>query len=106
MVNHKSQPALQCDTPQQRLQKYDDKEAFPYIYKLWLDEELPVNYGRELLGCDKYLDPAMKMDCTPAGWTTRAEIDFEFHHMEGDPYSWAGLGSDLAPRARANPSLS
>lgn len=84
MVNHKSQPALQCDTPQQRLQKYDDKEAFPYIYKLWLDEELPVNYGRELLGCDKYIDPAMKMDCTPAGWTTRAEIDFEFHHMEGE----------------------
>jgi len=25
-----------------------------YIHKLWLDEDLPIEYGRILLGCDKY----------------------------------------------------
>lgn len=25
-----------------------------YIYKLWLDQDLPIEYGRLLLGCDKF----------------------------------------------------
>ena len=50
MVNHAS-----CSAYKQ-LQKYDDKDASPYIYKLWLDETLPVDFGREFLGCDKYQD--------------------------------------------------
>jgi len=25
-----------------------------YVWKLYLDKELPIAYGRELLGCDKY----------------------------------------------------
>ena len=37
---------------EKQLQLFDDKVAYPYIYKLWLDKKLPVEYGRELLGCD------------------------------------------------------
>jgi len=64
----------------QQLQLFDDKQACPYIYKLWLDEQLPVSYGRELLGCDKYLDRAMKLDFA----AERGEVRFDFHHVPGE----------------------
>ena len=34
--------------PHQQLQYFEDKVAYPYIYKLWLDKQLPTNYGREV----------------------------------------------------------
>lgn len=64
----------------QQLQLFDDKQACPYIYKLWLDQQLPVSYGRDLLGCDKYLDCEMKLDFSPEG----GQVRFDFHHVAGE----------------------
>merc|ERR1712008_568939 len=55
-------PQVPAKNPLKHLQLFDDKLAYPYIYKLWLDKRLPTSYGRELLGCDKYLDTDMKVD--------------------------------------------
>ena len=33
-----------------------------YIDKLWLDEDLPIEYGRHLLGCDKHKGSTMQVD--------------------------------------------
>ena len=64
--------------PHQQLQLFEDKQAYPYIYKLWLDKQLPTNYGRQLLGCDKYFDPAMKVEYG------RRTLTMEAHHVEGE----------------------
>jgi hypothetical protein len=62
-------------------QLFDDKVAYPYIYKLWLDEQTPVDYGRQLLGCDKYLDPAMKISFG------EHSASFEFRHAAGERHA-------------------
>ena len=72
---HASKSVAPISFAHQQLQLFDDKVAYPYVYKLWLSEQLPVTYGRELLGCDKYLDPAMKVDFGNGG------VSFEFHHV-------------------------
>lgn len=74
--------------PHQQLQLFEDKLAFPYIYKLWLDKQLPVNYGRELLGCDKYLDRGMTLafgsrSDGKLGFTVTT-LTVEAHHVEGE----------------------
>lgn len=38
-----------------------------FSYKLWLDKEVPVAYGRELLGTDKYLAKSLKVDISADG---------------------------------------
>lgn len=75
--------------PHQQLQLFEDKKANPYIYKLWLDETLPVDYGRELLGCDKYYEPGMKLEFNPKAKT----VDFECSHAtdERNPGEATGL---------------
>jgi hypothetical protein len=50
-----------------------------YIDKLWLDEALPIEYGRHLLGCDKYKGSVMQVD------RTGDTLDFKFvDEKEGD----------------------
>jgi len=61
-----------------QLQLFEDKKAYPYIYKLWLDKELPIKYGRELLGCDKYLDTSMQISFKGLN------ASVEFHHVQGE----------------------
>jgi hypothetical protein len=77
-VTHEDAAAQQVTAPLQQLPLFDDKVAYPYVYKLWLDEQLPVDYGRELIGCDKYLDPAMKIEFT------QGQVSLEFHHVDGE----------------------
>jgi len=77
-VLHEADAARQVTQPLQQLPLFDDKLACPYVYKLWLDEQLPVDYGRELIGCDKYLDPAMKIAFADG------KVSLEFHHVEGE----------------------
>lgn len=43
-----------------------------YIDKLWLDEDLPIVYGRYLLGCDKYKGSTMRIE------RMREKLDFAF----------------------------
>lgn len=75
-VVHVSKSVEPISFAHQQLQLLDDKLACGYIYKLWLDEKLPVAYGRELLGCDKYLDPDMKLEFGSGGGAS-----FDFHHV-------------------------
>ena len=74
-VRHKTDPAIVVNRPLQQLQLFDDKQAYPYIYKLWLDTQLPIDYGRELLGCDKYLDEDMELSFSSS------EACFSFYHV-------------------------
>ena len=67
------------DSPMKLLPLYDDKVANPYCYKIWLDRQLPLDYGREILGTDKYLDKAMKID-----WTGDRNVDLECNHVAGE----------------------
>jgi hypothetical protein len=73
--------------PHQQLQLFEDKQAFPYIYKLWLDKQLPTTYGRQLLGCDKYFDPAMKVAYG------RRTLSMEAHHVAGEVNSAAAAAA-------------
>jgi hypothetical protein len=38
-----------------------------FAYKLWLDEEAPIAYGREILGTDKFLSKSLKIDMNEDG---------------------------------------
>ena len=60
-----------------------------YIDKLWLDEALPIEYGRHLLGCDKYKGSVMQVD------RTGDTLDFKFvDEREGDELLWrSGAGA-------------
>ena len=49
-----------------------------HMYKLWLDEEIPTLYGRNLIGCDKYLDKSMKISFQ------ENRVSFEFNHVNGE----------------------
>eukprot|EP00316_Scyphosphaera_apsteinii_P001446 CAMPEP_0119300808 /NCGR_PEP_ID=MMETSP1333-20130426/2705_1 /TAXON_ID=418940 /ORGANISM="Scyphosphaera apsteinii, Strain RCC1455" /LENGTH=311 /DNA_ID=CAMNT_0007302709 /DNA_START=42 /DNA_END=977 /DNA_ORIENTATION=- len=85
-VVHTSKPDPgRVTSPHQQLQLFDDKQASPYIYKLWLDQQLPITYGRDLLGCDKYLDEKMGLQFDGPNAT------FEFRHVEGELHV-AGAG--------------
>ena len=79
-VRHKTFPAATASLPSplHALRLFEDKVAYPYIYKLWLDEEIPVMYGRELIGCDKYLDNNMKVNFE------KKSVSFEFNHVDGE----------------------
>jgi hypothetical protein len=77
-VLHESGAARHVTQPLQQLPLFDDKLAYPYVYKLWLDRQLPVDYGRELIGCDKYLDPTMKIEFTPG------QLSLDIHHVDGE----------------------
>ena len=82
-VRHRDAPTLTLSQPLQALQRFDDKQALPYVYKLWLDQQVPVDYGRELLGCDKYLDTSMQLD-----YNDRS-VSFAFHHVESERFGAA-----------------
>ena len=77
---HASKSVAPISFAHQQLQLFDDKVALPYVYKLWLDgtARLSVAYGRELLGLDKYLDPAMKLDFGNGG------VSFAFQHVTNE----------------------
>ena len=75
---HRKESVRPVEYSHQLLQMLEDKEIYGYIYKLWLDEQLPVDYGRELLGCDKYLDPGMTVDIKGKA------ASFVCHHVPGE----------------------
>lgn len=78
---HESKPdPPRVSDPLQCLQLFDDKLASPYVYKLWLDEKLPVTYGRDSLGCDKYLDAEMKISYDKSN----TAVEFAFHHVANE----------------------
>jgi len=87
-VVHKSDKVPPVNIPEENLPLLDDKKAFAYVYKLYLDKQLPVDYGRELLGCDKYLDTKMHIEFKPTGeWGFPTQCKFDFNHVEGEANS-------------------
>jgi len=67
--------------------------ASPYIYKEWQNKQLPADYGRELLGIDKYNDPAAKLlfqkrkyDETDSLSEEALFCNMEFHHVDGEAH--------------------
>jgi hypothetical protein len=77
-VWHEDRPGPVVTQPLQQLQLFDDKAGFAYVYKIWLDQQIPVDYGRELFGADKYLDQTMTIEFA------KRQASFEFHHVEGE----------------------
>eukprot|EP00658_Telonema_sp_P-2_P047812 TRINITY_DN363_c0_g1_i4.p1 TRINITY_DN363_c0_g1~~TRINITY_DN363_c0_g1_i4.p1 ORF type:complete len:318 (-),score=55.90 TRINITY_DN363_c0_g1_i4:102-1055(-) len=58
--------------------------VYQYIYKLWLDQTLPIEYGRHLLGCDKYT-AEIKIE--------RAGNRMEFDFTDSSEHEWGNLMS-------------
>ena len=85
-ILHENSPTFSVGRPLQQLPLFDDRLAYSYVYKLWLDQQIPIDYGRELFGADKYLDSAMKIE------HSKGRSSFEFHHVEEERNSpGAGL---------------
>ena len=77
-------------TPYDVLVLNSNKVANPYCYKIWLSKQTPLDFGRELNGCDKYMlspNHSMEFETSCSGATAR----FEVHHSAGERNGGSGL---------------
>lgn len=69
-----------------------------YVPKLWLSHQMPIDYGRDIFGTDKYL-AAVKVDL-PAGASGPALVDIKLNGGKENVWSAnipsVGLGATLA----------